>query len=707
MNFFNLGKSSCTRSIHLNPCINFSPSKFNSKSASIQKTIKNTFSSKIPSHDSFALTSIPKSFGNTSIPFSNSFPFKNSIPFSNNSDQNQKKYSTDNKPPKQKAKKKHIGLITTLTLFGGFYAYDKFVNYSAVERSIRTLFYTALVATDYWWNFTDGKTKSELEALHSRTAKRILWVCQKNGGIYIKFGQGIGLQGSVLPPQFRKELSLLYDKAPTISKEDVHSVLSSSFPGKNIDDLFIDFSYEPVASASIAQVHKARLRSNPDQYVAIKIQKPAIKKQMEFDFFVYRQWCRLVEYRFGFPLMWSVPYTEKHFRMETDFEQEGRNAELAMQVINTDKELRENAYVPKVFWDYTTKSVLVTEWIDGYNLIHPEKLADAGFNLTSIMDIIVKMFSQQLFVSGHLHGDPHHGNIIVRKNPDKKINRQQVVLLDHGLYINESETFRKQYCQFWKSIFLQDKDKMEKIASAWGIKNSEFLSSIVMIRPPDSHIKTVRKGLGRPSKNNSTKNIPTKNQNETSEYEQQMSAKDVAIQFFSDSSLLPPELVFVMRNMNMVRSNNKALGSPVNRIKIMANSAAVGASIDNDIDYDTNKVYKLVEKHKVLSSFNSPEPKNYNGDNGVIIKKTGNLGILKRLFVIETRQIYELWRFKFSVFILDTLFFYTKIKAKIIGWVTGNKSRTLGNFEVVVDQAMLATMEEKLGYKVDPDIFNG
>ncbi|OMJ23604.1 ABC1 family protein [Smittium culicis] len=512
--------------------------------------------------------------------------------------------------------------------------------------------------------------------------------------MYIKFGQGIGLQGSVLPPQFTKQLSQLFDRAATISQKEVLKAFNQSFPGKSIDDVFVEFSFEPVASASIAQVHKARLKSHPDQYVAVKVQKPSVRKQMNFDLLVFRLWCRLIEYKFDFPIMWSVPYTEKHFRMETDFYQEARNSELAMNVINTDNTLRNEAYVPKVFWDYTSKSFLVTEWIDGVSLVDPEAVKNKGWNLTHVMETMVKVFAQQLFVSGHLHGDPHPGNIIIRQNPDSSKKKAQVVVLDHGLYINESENFRKQYCMLWKSIFLQDTETLKKISEGWGIRDSRFLSSMILFRPPDSHIRRAKnlskaRSLGKETANGTQ-----------SEFDRQMDAKKLAIKFFSDSSLLPPELVFVMRNMNMVRSNNKALGSPVNRIKIMAEYSAIGATIDNLTHSNNNSVYKMVHEHKIAS-------KEHKSTDVIILDMVNSPSTFAKNVINTIFQYTSLLHFKFSVFIIDLAFYYTKYSSLIIDFLTNSKSKpATRNFEVVIDQAMISNLEDRLGYKIDPEIFN-
>ena len=158
--------------------------------------------------------------------------------------------------------------------------------------------------------------------MHTKVANRIFDVFERNGGLYIKIGQVIGTQAAILPAAYQIRAKQLFDSAPAVPFEAVERVFMDDFNGKHPSEIFAEFEMKPVASASIAQVHKARLRNG--DVVAVKIQKPAIQKQMEGDLAAFRILLKVYEHVFDLPLSWSSNYIEKHMRMEADFENEAR-----------------------------------------------------------------------------------------------------------------------------------------------------------------------------------------------------------------------------------------------------------------------------------------------------------------------------------------------------------------------------------------------
>lgn len=120
-----------------------------------------------------------------------------------------------------------------------------------------------------------------------------------NQGLYLKLGQALGLQAALLPKPYREAFGHVFDRAPSVSYEEVVKVFMDDL-GVGPEDLFDEFSKEPLASASIAQVHKARLKGSGIE-VAVKVQKPAIRKQMEWDLFSYRSLMWLAERIFDMP----------------------------------------------------------------------------------------------------------------------------------------------------------------------------------------------------------------------------------------------------------------------------------------------------------------------------------------------------------------------------------------------------------------------
>lgn len=207
----------------------------------------------------------------------------------------------------------------------GVYAYDSRSEAQLIGRNFRTFYNGIALALDYKLNFQPGKSEEanlKIEKLHERAANRIFDVFEANGGLYIKVGQVIGTQAAILPLQYQIRAKRLFDAAPAVSFEAVERVFKQDFDGRHPSEVFAEFDMAPIASASIAQVHKARLKNG--DVVAVKIQKPAIRKQMNWDLWAFRVLLKVYEYAFDLPLSFSSDYIEEHMRMEADFRIEAR-----------------------------------------------------------------------------------------------------------------------------------------------------------------------------------------------------------------------------------------------------------------------------------------------------------------------------------------------------------------------------------------------
>lgn len=463
--------------------------------------------------------------------------------------------------PKRRKRSRLFRVSATVLGLGTLgYAYDRYFNASALARTVRTIYVFTGIAIDYKLNFEEGK---DIQALHLRSADKLFDLLVMNKGLYIKMGQAVAVQASMFPAAFQKKFASLFDNAPADTWEEVSNTVREEF-GKEPEELFDEFDKTAIASASIAQVYKARLKGT-GQKVAVKIQHANIPKQMELDLLTYRSIMWVYEQIFDMPLYFISKYISSRMRLEIDFLNEARNTEITKRLVAAEWGASDfpEVYVPKVFSQYTTKRVMVTEWIDGTALSDKEAIRAEGFDVSKIVGTIMTLFSKQIFEWGHVHCDPHPGNVIIRKKKARLFGKpkEQVVLIDHGLYVSTTPKFRAQYSQLWQSIFLFDDKTVKTIMKAWGIGAEDLFASSVMLRPYASEESVKEYNGGATDK-------------DLSAFELQQKMKSRLKNFIVDANHMPLELVFFGRTMGLLAGLNKMYGSPVNRVKIMAYEAS-------------------------------------------------------------------------------------------------------------------------------------
>nr|XP_058899263.1 uncharacterized aarF domain-containing protein kinase 5 isoform X5 [Kogia breviceps] len=344
-------------------------------------------------------------------------------------------------------------------------------------------------------------------------------------------------------------------------------------------ELFQEFDYQPIAAASLAQVHRARLHDG--SVVAVKVRgapvgrrwghpgaggqsslQPPVQVQYidlrdRFDGDIHTlelllQLVELMHPSFGFS--WVLQDLKGTLAQELDFENEGRNAERCA------RELQHFRYVvvPRVHWDVCSKRVLTAEFCEGCKVNDVEAIKTMGLAVRDIAEKLIKVFAEQIFYTGFIHSDPHPGNVLVRKGPDGK---GQLVLLDHGLYQFLDEKDRSALCQLWRAIILRDEAAMKAHAAELGVQDYFLFSEVLMQRP-------VR--LGQLWRSHLLSR-------EEAAYMQDM-AREHFEEVMAVLKALPRSMLLVLRNLNTVRAINTALGAPVDRYFLMAKSAVRGWS---------------------------------------------------------------------------------------------------------------------------------
>ncbi|KAF9220569.1 ABC1-domain-containing protein [Gyrodon lividus] len=428
-----------------------------------------------------------------------------------------------------------------------------------------------MIALDYKINFQLEKA-DRIPQLHERVADRMYNLFTSNGGLYIKIGQAIGANAALMPRPMQVKFARLFDDAPQIPYSSILTVFRSEFgrPPAGLDGVFEVFEEKAIATASVAQVHRAKLKSG--EWVAVKVQKPDVSKQIEWDLGAFRMVMWMFEnWIFDLPVYFAVDFITNHLRQELDFVQEAQNASVTAAFIAAEPRLVEKVHIPKVYPEYSTKKVLTAEWIDGVRLsdlvairrlMGREDLPIPGIypplegvrlkgGVKLIMQTMVELFSAQMFSWGWVHCDPHPGNIIIRPHPSNPTH-PQLVLLDHGLYVRVRESFRREYATLWRGLLAADWNAIEGVTRSWGIGAPDLFAGVTLMRPVRSREKRGN-GSGEMKLN---------------QYEQSMRMKAKLRGFLVDTDKMPKELIFLGRNMRIVQGNNQALGSPVNRIKI-------------------------------------------------------------------------------------------------------------------------------------------
>lgn len=252
------------------------------------------------------------------------------------------------------------------------------------------------------------KRRERLERL--TRAERIRLALEELGPTYIKLGQVLSTRADLIPPDLLQELSKLQDEVPPFGFDEVRRIVTREL-GAPPDEAFAAFDAEPLASASIGQVHRARLPEGDE--VAVKIRRPGIHGIIEIDLEIMLHLATLMERHieelaFHRPVK-IVEEFARTLEREIDFTIEAGNMERLALLTLEDP----TVYIPKVYRTHTTGRILTTEYIEGVKISDLEALEAHGFQRPEIVRRGAALLFRQIFEFGFFHGDPHPGNIFV------------------------------------------------------------------------------------------------------------------------------------------------------------------------------------------------------------------------------------------------------------------------------------------------------
>ncbi len=242
------------------------------------------------------------------------------------------------------------------------------------------------------------------------SARRIRLALEELGPSFVKLGQLMSTRADVFPPEYIEEFKKLQDRVPPISFQEVRGVIEKE-TGRTLPDIFSEFQEQSIAAASVGQVHLARLHSG--EKTAVKVIRPGIDRQIKQDlrlmYFLAAKAESALEIARVVGAVNLVREFERNIFRELDMMIEAGSIEK----FSKNFEEIEEIYIPKVHWEYTTRSVLVMEHIDGIKMDEVDKIRAAGIDPAEVAMIGLRSFSRQLMKYGFFHADPHPGNTIV------------------------------------------------------------------------------------------------------------------------------------------------------------------------------------------------------------------------------------------------------------------------------------------------------
>ncbi|KAL0482887.1 serine/threonine-protein kinase abkD [Acrasis kona] len=388
------------------------------------------------------------------------------------------------------------------------------------------------------------------DEVDERSANKLLKLFKSNGGLYVKFGQQFVAMRGFIPDVYADTLKQLQDKAPHLNIREVEGVFIREL-GRTRQELFSQFEEEPIAAASLAQVHRAVTVDG--RQVAVKIQYPKVSYYLNSDLFSQRVMNRLISYLTG-KKVGQPEEVQDAILLELDFIGEANNSKRTKYNFRD----RSDVHVPIVLDEISGKNLLVMEYIgtrDDPAVKVNDKLGitSLGLSVKEVSATLNEVFAEMVFKHGFVHGDLHAANVFVRN----RHGRPQIVLLDHGLYMELPKSVSQGYAKFWRAVVMGDDDGVKEYCDSLGIKNYKLFK---MINTFSGYDVDLSQSSGEVMKKEELEELMKK-------FEQMSDSFDDL------ARKAPKELAIVLRTSALLRAINIELGSPVNRFTIMARVA--------------------------------------------------------------------------------------------------------------------------------------
>jgi ubiquinone biosynthesis protein len=278
--------------------------------------------------------------------------------------------------------------------------------------------------------------------LHLSRAERLRLLLVDLGPTFVKFGQLLSTRPDLVPRDILDELSRLQDEVPPFPFPEAAAIIEQEL-GRSFGEIFAEITAEPLAAASIGQVHSARL---PDgREVVVKVRRPGITAQMETDLEILLEIARFADRHTSWGKVYRagevVQELQRAVREELDFRREAENAARIREQLQD----RPDVVIPRIYPELSSPAVLTMEKVAGIKLNQPHSLAAAGHSSEQIARRLVDIMFEQIFVHGFFHADPHPGNLAVSQDG-------RLVFMDFGIAGKMRRSRRRQFIRLLLGI---------------------------------------------------------------------------------------------------------------------------------------------------------------------------------------------------------------------------------------------------------------
>ncbi|KAJ4818013.1 Protein kinase superfamily protein [Rhynchospora pubera] len=345
--------------------------------------------------------------------------------------------------------------------------WSRFKTYSSIQRTLEIWGFVFLFIFRAWlsgqkFSYSGGMTEEKKVNRRKILAKWLKENILRLGPTFIKIGQQFSTRVDILPQEYVDQLSELQDQVPPFPSDTAVSIIEEEL-GAPVSDIFDRFDYEPIAAASLGQVHRASLNG---QEVVIKVQRPGLKDLFDIDLKnlrVIAEYLQKVDPKSdGAKRDWVAIYDECAYVLyqEIDYTKEAANAEKFAE------NFKDLPYVkvPTIIWDYTTPQVLTMEYVPGIKINRIKQLDQLGLDRKRLGRYAVESYLEQILSHGFFHADPHPGNIAV-----DDVNGGRLIFYDFGMMGSISPNIREGLLEVFYGVYEKDPDRVLKAMVQMGV----------------------------------------------------------------------------------------------------------------------------------------------------------------------------------------------------------------------------------------------